>query len=152
MFTQVILTFLMSMVPVIELRGAIPYGMGMGVPLWLAIIVSIIGNILPAPLIILFIKKIFAFLRKHIGFMDRVVTKLEHRADEKSDMVARYEFWGLVLLVAVPLPGTGAWTGALVAAMMNMDMKKAMPAIAVGVVIAAVVVSIISYGVGALFA
>lgn len=150
-FYQVILTFLMSLVPVIELRGAIPYGVAAGVPLWLSIIVAIIGNILPAPFIILFIHKIFAFLRKYFKFMDKIVTKLENRANSKSDMVKRYEFWGLVLLVAVPLPGTGAWTGALVAAMMHMDMKKAMPAIAVGVVIAAIVVSIITFGVAQVF-
>lgn len=149
-FTNVLLTFLMAMVPVVELRGAIPFGVGCGVPLWLSIFVSILGNLLPVPFIILFIRKIFAMLRKWSKGLNNLVTKLENRAAKKSDVVHRYEFWGLVLLVASPLPGTGAWTGALVAAMMDLDMKKSIPAISVGVVIAAVVVSVITYGVGAL--
>lgn len=151
-FGKCILTFLMAMVPVVELRGAIPFAVGNGINLWLAIVLSILGNLLPAPFIILFIRKIFAWLRGKSLRLNRLVTRLEERAAKKSDVVHRYEFWGLVLLVAIPLPGTGAWTGALVAAMMDLRMKKAFPAIAIGVVIAAVVVSILTYGVGAVFA
>lgn len=149
---KMLLTLLMSMVPVVELRGAIPFAVGNGINLWLAIFLSIVGNLIPVPFIILFIRKIFTWLRKKSQRMNRLVTRLENRAAQKSDMVHRYEFWGLVLLVAIPLPGTGAWTGALVAAMMNLRMKKAFPAIAMGVAIAAVVVSILTYGIGAMFA
>lgn len=150
MLKRVILTFLMAMVPVIELRGSIPFGVGGGVPLWLAIFVSIAGNLLPVPFIILFIRRIFDWMRKVSSKLDGLVTRLERRAEKKSETVQRYAFWGLVILVAIPLPGTGAWTGALVAAMLKMRLQKAVPAIALGVVIAAVVVSMVTYGVGAL--
>lgn len=149
-FGKMIMTFAMAMVPVVELRGAIPYGVGAGLSLPVSIALSILGNLVPVPFIILFIRKIFGWLRKMSSRLNNLVTRLEQRANKKADVVHRYEFWGLVLLVAIPLPGTGAWTGALVAAMMDLRMKKAFPAIALGVVIAAVVVSVITYGVGAL--
>lgn len=149
-FGKMIMTFAMAMVPVVELRGAIPYGVGAGLSLPVSIALSILGNLVPVPFIILFIRKIFGWLRKMSSRLNNLVTRLEQRANKKADVVHRYEFWGLVLLVAIPLPGTGAWTGALVAAMMDLRMKKAFPAIALGVVIAAVVVSVITYGIGAL--
>ena len=145
-FGKILITFATAMVPVLELRAAIPYGVGAGLGLPVSILVSIIGNLVPVPFIILFIRKIFAWLREKSGKLDRLVTRLEKRADQKAEVVHRYEFWGLVLLVAIPLPGTGAWTGALVAAMMNLRMKKAVPASAIGVVIAAAVVSILVFG------
>ncbi len=145
-FGKILITFATAMVPVLELRAAIPYGVGAGLGLPVSILVSIIGNLVPVPFIILFIRKIFTWLREKSGKLDRLVTRLEKRADQKAEVVHRYEFWGLVLLVAIPLPGTGAWTGALVAAMMNLRMKKAFPAIAIGVVIAAAVVSILVFG------
>ena len=145
-FGKILITFATAMVPVLELRAAIPYGVGVGLGLPVSILVSILGNLVPVPFIILFIRKIFAWLRGKSAKLDRLVTRLENRADQKADMVHRYEFWGLVLLVAIPLPGTGAWTGALVAAMMNLRMKKAFPAIVIGVVIAAIVVSILVFG------
>lgn len=148
---NLILTFFIAMVPVVELRGAIPFGVARGVGLWPAIIAAILGNLLPAPFIIRFIKRIFAWLRGRRMGLDTLVRKLEARAEEKEDTVRRYAFWGLVILVAIPLPGTGAWTGSLVAALMDMPMKKALPAIAVGVVIAAVVVSVITYGATVVF-
>lgn len=150
-FAKLALTFLVSMVPVIELRGAIPIGVGYGLNFWVAIVVSLIGNLVPVPFIIIFIKKIFALLRKWSPKLDRVVTALENRAEKKSDVVQRYAFWGLFILVAIPLPGTGAWTGALVAAMLDMKLSRAFPAIALGVVGAAVIVSFVTYGAGALF-
>lgn len=147
---KIISTFFVSMVPVIELRGAIPIGVGLGLPLWLSIVVSIFGNLLPAPFIIIFIRKIFDFMRTKLPKLDGFVTKLENRADKHKDTVLKYEFWGLCILVAIPLPGTGAWTGALVAAMLDMRLKKAIPSIFLGVIIAAVIVSIVTYGVGAM--
>ena len=145
------MTMLLSMVPVLELRGAIPIGVANGLNIWVAIGVSIIGNLLPVPFIILFIRKIFSWLRKLSKRLDGLVTKLEQRAAKKSDVVLRYAFWGLVILVAIPLPGTGAWTGALVAAMLDMRLKRAFPAIVLGVVIAGVIVAFVTYGAGALF-
>ena len=147
---KVLLTFLISMVPVIELRGAVPIGYGKGLNIWVAVAVSIIGNLLPAPFIIIFIRRIFAFLRKINSKFNSLVTRLEKRAENKSDIVKKYSFWGLFLLVAIPLPGTGAWTGALVAAMLDMRLKRAMPAITLGVVAAGIVVAFITCGADAL--
>ena len=145
------LTFLISMVPVIELRGAIPIGVGYGLPLGVAIGISIIGNLLPVPFIIIFIKKIFAWMRKISSKLDGLVTAFEKRAEKKSDVVQKYAFWGLFVLVAIPLPGTGAWTGALVAAMLDMKLSKAFPAIVLGVLGAGAIVAFVTYGAGALF-
>jgi len=143
-FTKSLLTFLLSMVPIIELRGAIPYGILAGLPDWYSIMLSVLGNILPVPFIILFIRKIFEFLRNKSAWLNKLVTKLEKRAEKKSATVQKYAFWGLFFLVAIPLPGTGAWTGSLVAAMLNMRLKKAFPAVALGVVGAAVIMYVLT--------
>ena len=148
---KLLMTFLISMVPVIELRGAIPIAVGKGVEYWVAVIVAIIGNLVPVPFIILFIRKIFELMRKWWPKLDGLVTKLEKRAENKSDVVQKYAFWGLFVLVAIPLPGTGAWTGALVAAMLDMRLKRAFPAIALGVVAAAAIVTFVTYGADKLF-
>lgn len=147
---KIIYTFLISMVPVVELRGAIPTGYNSGLNIWVAVAVSIIGNLIPVPFIIIFIRRIFALLRKISHRFDRLVTRLEKRAENKSEVVKKYSFWGLFILVAIPLPGTGAWTGALVAAMLDMRLKTALPAIVAGVVAAGVVVAFITCGVDAL--
>lgn len=147
---QIIMTLFISMVPVIELRGAIPIATAAGLNFWIAIAVSIIGNLIPVPFIIIFIKKIFAFLRTKSEWLNNLVTRLEKRAERKSDTVKKCAFWGLFLFVAIPLPGTGAWTGALIAAMLDMPLKKAFPAIAIGVLGAAVIVSCVTFGVFAL--
>ncbi|MBQ6714070.1 MAG: small multi-drug export protein [Clostridia bacterium] len=139
------------MVPVIELRGAIPVGLGLGLPLWLSVTVSIIGNLIPVPFIIIFIKKIFALMRRWKK-LDGIVTKLENRAEKKSETVKKYAFWGLFIFVAIPLPGTGAWTGSLIAAMLDMPLKKAFPSVLLGVLTAALIVSIVSYGAFSIFA
>ena len=143
---KILMTIFISMVPVIELRGAIPIATAHGLNFWVAIVCAIIGNLIPVPFIIIFIRKIFELMCKWSVKLDKLVTKLEDRAQKKSDVVLKYAFWGLVVLVAIPLPGTGAWTGALVAAMLNMRLLKAFPAIALGVLIAAVIVSVVTYG------
>lgn len=143
-------TFLISMVPIIELRGAIPAGVGLGLEAWQATVISVFGNMIPAPFIILFIKKIFAFLRKHVPKLDGFITKLEVKADKKSNKIRKSAFWGLFLFVAIPLPGTGAWTGALIAAMLDMRLKDAIPAIALGVLTAGILVFLGTVGVIAL--
>ena len=143
---KILMTIVISMVPVLELRGAIPIATAHGLNFWVAIVCAIIGNLIPDPFIIIFIRKIFELIRKWSPKLDKLVTKLEDRAHKKSDVVLKYAFWGLVILVAIPLPGTGAWTGALVAAMLNMRLRKAFPAIALGVIIAGVIVSVVTYG------
>ena len=148
---DILLTFLVAMVPVVELRGAIPFGVVRGLNLWTAIIASILGNLIPVPFIILFIRKIFAWMRAHMPKLDGLVLRMEKKAEKNRAAVEKYAFWGLVTLVAIPLPGTGAWTGALVAAMMEIRLKRAFPAIAIGVAIAGVIVSVITYGAQAIF-
>ncbi len=143
-------TFLIAMVPVIELRGAIPFGVLQGLEVWEAFALSVFGNLLPVPFLIIFTRKVFEWLRTKSDMLNRFVLRLESKAEEKKDIVQKFEFFGLVLLVAIPLPGTGAWTGALVAAMMDMRLKRAMPAIAAGVVIAGIIVSVLTFGAGAL--
>ena len=146
-----LLTAAVAMVPVIELRGAIPIGMANGLPFWPAFLAGVVGNLIPVPFLILFVRKVFAFLKKKSKRLSAFVEKLEKRAESKSELIHRYELIGLTILVAIPLPGTGAWTGALVAAMMDLRMKSAFPAIALGVAIAGVIVSVISYGAATLF-
>lgn len=144
MFVKIILTFLISMVPVIELRGAIPFAVGMGLDYHVAIPIAVVGNLLPVPFIIFFIRKIFAWMRKKMPKLNRMVDKLEGRAKSKTDTVLKSAFWGLFILVAIPLPGTGAWTGALIAAMLDMRLKKAFPAIAAGVITAGAIVTVVT--------
>lgn len=138
---------LVSMAPVIELRGAIPLGCGLGLPAWQSYLASVIGNMIPAPFIILFIRRIFAFLRSRWPWFCGVIDRLESRAEKKMETVRRYAFWGLFLFVAIPLPGTGAWTGALIAALLDLRLKRALPAILLGVLAAGAVVTLLSYGV-----
>ncbi|AVM47957.1 small multidrug export protein [Mogibacterium diversum] len=140
-------TFLMAMVPIIELRGAIPYGAGIaGLPIWQAALIAVLGNLLPVPFLVVFTRDVFALMRKKSDKLNSIVLRMERKADKNKDVVLRYEFWGLMILVAIPLPGTGAWTGALVAAMMDMQLKRAFPAIALGVVVAAFIVTWVTYG------
>lgn len=147
MFGKLGVVFLTAMVPVLELRAAIPAGAAFKldpVPVFFA---AVIGNLIPIPVIILFVRKVFEWMRTKSEKLEKVVEKLEAKADKNKEKVLKYEFWGLALLVAVPLPGTGGWTGALVAAMLDMQLKRAMPAIIMGVVIAGIVVSAITYGI-----
>ncbi|MDO4744138.1 MAG: small multi-drug export protein [Clostridia bacterium] len=148
---KVITTFFISMVPVIELRGAIPAGVASGIGLWFSIVLSVIGNMIPVPFIIIFIRNIFEWLRKKSEKLNRLVTHFEEKADKHRETVNKYKFWGLCILVAIPLPGTGAWTGALVAAMMEMRLKDALPAIFLGVLIAAAIVAMVTCGVSFVF-
>ena len=148
---KLLMTFLISMVPIVELRGALPIATAHGLDWRIAIPVAIIGNLIPIPFIIVFIKRIFAWIRKVFPKLNSFVDKLENRAKEKSDIIEKGVFLGLFLFVAIPLPGTGAWTGALIAAMLDMKLKRAFPAIALGVVTAGIIVAFVSYGAAALF-
>ena len=139
-----IMTFLISMVPIVELRGGLPYGILQGLHLPAAACAAILGNMFPVPFILLFIEHVFSFLKKNFPKMNSFIEKLEKRAEEKQAIVDKYGALGLVLLVAIPLPGTGAWTGSLVAALMRMKRKKAVPLIFIGVVIAAILMTVIT--------
>ena len=143
-------TILVSMVPVVELRGGIPFGVARGLPVWAAYLAAIIGNILPVPFILVYIRRIFQWLRRHMPALNRLVDKLERKAHLKGRTVTRYKYLGLLLFVAVPLPGTGAWTGALAAAFLDMPLRKALPSIFAGILIAGIAISILTFGVASL--
>ena len=136
--------------PVLELRGAIPYGVANGLPYLGVLVVSVIGNMLPVPFIILFVRKIFDWMKKKSKFLAGIAEKLEKRAENKMDVIEKYEMLGLFILVAIPLPGTGAWTGSLISALLGLRLKNAFPMILLGVLTAGVIMMIISYGVGAI--
>ncbi|MDD6074661.1 MAG: small multi-drug export protein [Clostridium sp.] len=145
--------FIISMIPILELRGGLLAASPalLNVPILKARPICIIGNILPIPLILLLIRSILEWMKK-VSCFRSVALWLERKAMSKKDQIERYEFWGLVLFVGIPLPGTGAWTGALVAALLQMKFKKAFLAILLGIAIATVIMSVLSYGVlGVLF-
>ena len=143
---KLLMTFVMAMVPVVELRGAIPLGVAAGLTPAVAAVTAMIGNMVPVPFILLLIRKIFRLLRK-VSWLGPKIDALEKRAHLKGRTVKKYRTLGLVLLVAIPLPGTGAWTGALVTDVLDIRMKTALPAIAVGVVIAGCVITAMTCGV-----
>ena len=143
---KVIGIFFISLLPVIELRGSIPIGYYQGLPWYTNMITSIIGNILPVPFIILFVVKVFEFMKKR-NIMVNIIEKIEKRAMSRSESIANKEFLGLMLFVAIPFPGTGAWTGALIAALLQFDRKKSFVYIFIGVLIAASLVTLGVYGV-----
>ena len=140
-------TFLLSMVPVIELRGGLPYGVSLGLSYPEALIAAILGNMVPVPLIILYIRHIFHWLQKRSPWWQEKITALEKKANLKGRLVHKYSAIGLCILVAIPFPGTGAWTGALVAAILDMRLRDAVPTIFLGVCIAAAIMTAVTYGV-----
>ena len=137
--------FLISMIPLLELRGGLLAASLLKISAVKAIPLCIVGNIIPIPFILLFIKQIFKVLKKTKIFRGLII-KLEDRAMRKSDQVKKYEFWGLMLFVGIPLPGTGAWTGSLIASLLEIDIKKSSLAILCGIIMATVIMYIVSYG------
>ena len=138
------------MVPVLELRGAIPVGVAAGLPPAVACVVAILGNLVPVPLIMLLVRRVFDWLR-HTAFFGPKIEWLEKRAHLKGRIVRKYRLPGLVILVGIPLPGTGAWTGALVAALLDIRMRHAIPAILLGLVIAGAITTAVTMGLFSLF-
>ena len=145
------LTMLVSMIPVVELRGGIPFGVATGLPVWAAFLAAVIGNLIPVPFIIVYIRRIFQWMRRRIPALNRMVDSLERKAHLKGQKVTKYKYLGLMLFVAVPLPGTGAWTGSLAAAFLDMPLRKAIPSVVAGVLMAGMAISILTYGVASLF-
>ena len=140
------LTILVSMLPVVELRGGIPFGVSVGLPAWAAFCAAVLGNLIPVPFIIVYIRRIFQWMREKLPRLNRLVDALERKAHLKGNMVTKYKYLGLVILVAIPLPGTGAWTGSLVAAFLDMPLRRAIPSIVAGVVIAGLVIGLAAHG------
>ena len=144
-------TMLVSMLPIIELRGGLPFGVALGLPYYLAFPAAVVGNLIPAPFIIVYIRRIFKLMRRYMPRLNGMVDNLERKAHLKGQKVQKYQYLGLWLFVAIPLPGTGAWTGALVAALMEMRLKRALPTIFLGVLIAGIAVTlVVSLGIEAL--
>lgn len=135
-----------SMVPILELRGGLIAASVLGIDMFRAIGYCILGNVIPIPFILLFITPIFNWM-KNTKLFRPTVEKLEKKSMSKSDQIKKYEFLGLMLFVGIPLPGTGAWTGALIASLLNIKFKKAFWAIFFGLLIATVIMCIISYGI-----
>lgn len=140
-----IAVFLVSLLPVLELRGGLIAARILNMDVLKAFLFCYVGNMLPIPFILLFIRKIFDWMRhwKHLG---KLILKLEKKAEKHRGTIEKYGAWGLLILVAVPLPGTGGWTGALVAAIMDIRIRRALPIIALGVFIAGLIVAGVSFG------
>ncbi len=139
-----IVCLIISMVPILELRGGMIAAALFGLPWLRALLFCILGNMLPMPFVLLLIDKIFDLLKKTKTFRP-IVEKLEQRALGHKEKIEKYEFWGLVLFVGIPLPGTGGWTGSLAAALMGLRFKKAFPAVILGILLAATIMSLVSY-------
>lgn len=135
-FGKCVFTMLVSMIPIIELRGGLPFGVALGLPYYLAFPAAVLGNIIPAPFIIIYIRRIFQLMRRYLPRLNGLVDKMEQKAHLKGQKVQRYQYLGLWIFVAIPLPGTGAWTGSLAAAFLDMRLKKALPAVILGVLTA----------------
>jgi uncharacterized membrane protein len=148
---KMLITLVVSMLPVIELRGAIPIGVAMGLDPVVSTVISLIGNMIPVPFIIVFIRRIFNWMKRKSARLARIAEKLESKAQAKGSALYKGEIIGLAVFVAIPLPGTGAWTGALIAAILDMRLKTAVPTIAAGVLVAGLLIFGITYGFTAIF-
>ncbi len=140
-------TFFISMVPIVELRLGLPYGIALGLDYPLALAAAVIGNMVPVPFIIVYIRRIFAWIRRHWGKLDSMISKLETKAHLKGETVKKYGPIALLIFVGIPLPGTGAWTGALIAALLDLRLKSAVPCIFLGVCMAAAIMTALTFGV-----
>ena len=139
MFKHCVIVFLVSMVPLIELRGAIPYGVVYDLPLWLTYIIAIAGNILPVPIIYLFARRVLLW-----GKDKKLIGRFFTFCLEKGEKAGRGLYWALLLFVGIPLPGTGAWTGTLAASLLDMDFKKSVLACMGGVLLAGIIMGALS--------
>lgn len=148
---EFIWTMLVSMVPIVELRGGIPFGVAAGLPVWQAWLAAVIGNVLPVPFIIVYIRRVFQWMRRKLPRFNGVVDRLEQKAHLKGKKVSKYKYLGLAIFVAIPLPGTGAWTGALAAAFLDMPLRRAMPSVVAGVLVAGIAISILTFGIASIF-
>ena len=144
-------TVLISMVPVLELRGGIPWGVAHGLPHLTSFLAAVVGNMLPLPFIVVYIRRIFKWMRRHLPQLDRLVDRLEARAHLKGRAVTRYKYLGLMICVAIPLPATAGRTGALIAAFLDMRLCKALPSIFGGVLIAGFLITGLTYGFTSIF-
>ena len=158
----ILIVFLCSMIPIIELRGAIPLGAGISeiewisdifniqpgetLPWWLNYIICVVGNLIPVPFILVFIKSILGWMKRGPKLFSKIAVWLENKADKHSEKVRRSQTIGLIIFVGLPLPGTGAWTGSLIAALLGVRLKRSLPSIFIGVLLAGAIMTLASYG------
>ena len=146
-FGKELIVFIISILPILELRGGLIAASLLNVSPLTGYIVSIIGNTLPVPFILLFINKILDWMGKSkIKWMNKLSKWLDKKAKKHKDSIEKYGYLGLTLFVGVPLPGTGAWTGCLAASVLNMDKKKSFISIMLGIIMASIIMMLISYG------
>ena len=143
---QILSVFGLAMIPVFELRGAIPVGVAAGLPFWTVFLTAFLGNLLPVPFLILFTRRVFEWLRTKSALLERFVSRLERKAATKEDLLKKYELLGLCILVAIPLPGTGAWTGTLAGSILDMKFKDVVKACMGGVLLAGIIMGLASAG------
>ncbi len=138
---EFVFTVLASMIPITELRVGIPFGVGLGLSYPAAFAAAVLGNVLPVPFLVAYVRRVFGWMRRRLPRLGGMVNALEEKAHLKGQRVRRYQFLGLFCLVAVPLPGTGAWTGSLVAAFLDMPLRRATGSIFAGVLAAGLVMT-----------
>lgn len=141
-----LIVFIISILPLLELRGGLIAASLLKVSFFKGYVVSIIGNLLPIPLVLLFLDKIFNFLRR-FKLTSKMVTKLENKILSKKNQIDKYGYFGLLLFVGIPIPGTGAWTGSALAVLLHLDKKKSFAYIVFGIILASIIMSIFSYGI-----
>lgn len=141
-----IIVFIISMIPILELRGGLLAASMLGLPMWQSYLICLIGNIIPIPFILWLINPLFRHMRNW-PFIGKFVLWCEKKANSKKEQIENLKYWGLFLFVGIPLPGTGAWTGCLIAALLNMDKKKSLFAAICGVLMAGIIMLILSYGI-----
>ncbi len=141
-----VIVFIISMIPILELRGGLLAASMLGLPMWQSYIICLIGNIIPIPFILWLINPLFRYMRSW-PIIGKFVTWCEKKADSKKEKIEKLKYWGLFLFVGIPLPGTGAWTGCLIAALLNLDKKKSLLAAVLGVLLAGIIMLILSYGI-----
>ena len=141
-----LIVFIISILPILELRGGLLAASLLKVNFLSGYIISIIGNILPIPLVLLFLEKIFNFLKKS-KYLEKIITKFENKILSKKGQIDKYGYLGLMLFVGIPLPGTGAWTGSALAVLLHLDRKKSFIYIILGVILASIIMSVVSYGI-----
>ena len=145
--------FFCSMLPIIECRGAIPLGWGLGLPWWQTVLFSTAGNLLPVPFILLFIRVVLGWMRKsRVKFFSNIAAWLDRKIEKHKGTIEKHSYWGVALFVGIPLPGTGAWTGTLIASVLGLEPKKSFLAATLGVLGATAIMTVLSYlGLGSIF-
>lgn len=144
--------FFCAMLPIIECRGAVPLGCALGLPWWQNVLFSIGGNLLPVPFILLFIRAILKWMRTcRVGFFNKIAGWLDRKIEKHKGTIEKYSYWGVMIFIGLPIPGTGAWTGTLIASMLGLEPKKSFLAACGGVLMATAIMTVISYGVASIF-